>query len=201
MLSGPVSLVLAYLLGAIPFGYLFVRLRSGGDIRASGSGSTGATNVTRTAGPVLGLLTLALDVGKGYAAVLAAFWLTAGDIRWMAAAAVAAVVGHSYPVFLRFRGGKSVATGVGVFLYLAPLAVAAALIVWLVIALAWRYVALASVLAAGTYPLFAFALYRPGLPTTLAAVVCAVIIIIRHRSNLERLVQGTEPRFTLKRRG
>jgi len=201
MLSGPLSLVLAYLLGAIPFGYMFVRFRLGGDIRAHGSGSTGATNVTRTAGLALGLLTLALDVGKGYAAVLAAFWLTEGDIRWVAAAAVAAVVGHSYPVFLRFRGGKSVATGVGVFLYLAPLAVAAALIVWLTVVFAWRYVALGSVLAAGAYPLFAFALYRPELSITLATVVCAVIIIVRHRSNLERLVQGTEPRFTLKRRG
>jgi glycerol-3-phosphate acyltransferase PlsY len=149
----------------------------------------------------LGLLTLALDVGKGYAAVLAAFWLTDGDVRWMAAAAVAAVVGHSYPVFLHFRGGKSVATGAGVFLYLAPLAVAAVLIVWLVIALAWRYVALASVLAAGAYPLFAFVLYRPPLPVTVAAATGAIIIIVRHRSNLERLVQGTEPRFTLKRRG
>ncbi|HKZ51954.1 MAG TPA: glycerol-3-phosphate 1-O-acyltransferase PlsY [Candidatus Acidoferrales bacterium] len=200
MLAGPVSLIVAYLLGAVPFGYVFVRLHLGRDIRAYGSGSTGATNVTRSAGPLLGLLTLALDVGKGYAAVLLAAWLTDGDIRWASAAAVAAIVGHSYPVFLRFRGGKSVATGVGVFLYLAPLAVAGALLVWLVVVLGWRYVALGSVLATCAYPLFAFAFYRSELPATLAAVACAVIIILRHRSNLERLVQGTEPRFSLKRK-
>jgi glycerol-3-phosphate acyltransferase PlsY len=113
---------------------------------------------------------------------------------------VAVIVGHSYPLFLRFRGGKGVATGVGVFLYLGPLAVAGALAIWLVVVLLWRYVALGSVLAACAYPLFAFALYRPELPATLAAVVGAVIIIVRHRSNLERLVQGTEPRFSFKRR-
>jgi len=200
MLFGPVSLLLAYLLGALPFGYLFVRRRLGGDIRAYGSGSTGATNVTRAAGPALGLLTLALDIGKGYVALLVAAWLTAGDLRWISAAAVAAILGHSFPVFLHFRGGKSVATGVGVFLYLAPVAVGAALAVWLMVVLIWRTVALGSVLAAGAYPLFALALYRPELPTTVAAVTCAVIIILRHRSNLERLVQGTEPRFSFKRK-
>jgi glycerol-3-phosphate acyltransferase PlsY len=192
--------LLAYLLGALPFGYWLFRLRARGDIRSFGSGSIGATNVTRAAGPALGLLTLALDVGKGYAAVICAAWLTGGDSRWLSGAAVAAVVGHSYPVFIRFRGGKSVATGAGVFLYLAPLAVVAAMVVWVVVVIAWRYIALGSVLAAGAYPLFAYSLYRPPLPVTLAAVVCAVLIIGRHRSNLERVALGTEPRFSFKRK-
>jgi len=192
---GLFSLLLAYLLGAIPFGYWLVRQRMGEDVRRYGSGATGATNVTRTAGWKLGLLTLALDVAKGYAAVALAAWLSGHDPRWMAGAAVAAIIGHSFPVFLGFRGGKSVAPGLGAFLYFTPLAVAAALGVWLVVVALWRYVALGSVLAAGAYPVVAFVLYRPTLAIQVAAVVGACIIILRHRSNLERLVKGTESKL------
>ena len=198
-LPGLLSLLLAYLLGAVPVGYLLFKFKRGGDIRALGSGSTGATNVTRGLGPLWGVATLALDVGKGYAAVAVAARLTGGDLRWVAPAGVAAIIGHSFPIFLRFRGGKSVATGVGVFVYFTPLAVLAVLGVWLVLVVIWRYVSLGSVLAVGAYPLFAFALYRRALAVTLAAVAGACLIIVRHRANLERLVAGTEPKLHWKR--
>lgn len=198
---GPLSAVLAYLLGAVPFGFLLVKLRRGEDVRDSGSGSTGATNVTRALGPAWGLLTLALDVGKGYAAVEVAERLTAGDLRWVAAAAVAAILGHSYPVFLRFRGGRSVATGAGAFAHLAPLAVLGVLGVWVVVVALWRYVSLGSILAAAAYPVFAFALYRPPLLLIVASVAGACLIIFRHWSNLERLVAGTETKLRWKQSG
>lgn len=200
MAAGALGVLLAYLLGAIPFGYFLVKLKRGEDVRGVGSGSTGATNVARAAGPVVGLLTLLLDIGKGFAAVLAAAWLGASDPAWPAAAAVAAIMGHSFPVFLRFRGGKSVATALGAFLYFAPLAAAAALGVWLIVVAIWRFVSLGSVLAAAAFPLFAFGLYRPPLASTLAAGVGASIVILRHWSNLERLVRGAEPRLELKRK-
>jgi glycerol-3-phosphate acyltransferase PlsY len=200
MAAGALSVVLAYVLGAIPFGYLVVKLKRGHDVRTTGSGGTGATNVTRAAGPLAGLLTLVLDTGKGVAAVLAAERLGRGEPAWMAAAAVAAIVGHSYPVFLRFRGGKSVATALGAFSYFAPLAVGAALVVWLVVVALWRYVSLGSVLAVAAFPLLAFELYRPPLAITLAAAVGACIVILRHRSNLERLAKGIEPKLDWKRK-
>lgn len=192
---GPVSLLLAYLLGALPFGYVLFRVRRGEDIRAHGSGSTGATNVARSLGLAAGFFVLILDVGKGYAAVALAAWLTGGEVRWLAGAGVAALMGHSFPVYLRFRGGKSVATGAGVFLYFAPLAVLAVAGVWLVVVAIWRYVSLGSVLAAAAYPVFALALYHPPLAVNLASVAGACLIILRHRSNLERLVNGSEPRL------
>lgn len=200
MLVGVISTVVAYLVGAIPVGYLVVRWRRGQDVRAIGSGATGATNVTRAMGTVGGLLTLALDVAKGYAAVEAAARLTGGEGQWMAAAAVAAILGHSYPVFIGFRGGKGVATGLGTFLHLTPLGVGAALAVWLGVFLVWRYVSLASVLGTAAFPLFAYALARPPRAVMLAGVLGACLILLRHRSNLEQLVRGTEPKFRLRRR-
>lgn len=199
MLLGPLSLLAGYLLGAVPFGYLLVRLRKGYDVRTTGSGSIGATNVTRTMGWAGGLLILLLDAGKGYLAVQLAAWLTGADVRWTAAGGVAALVGHSYPVYIRFRGGKSVATGLGVFVYFAPLAVAAVLGVWIVVVALWRYVALGSVLAAAAFPVFAYALYRPELAVSLAAVASACLIVLRHRSNLQNLARGTEDKLTFKR--
>nr|MBA3767295.1 glycerol-3-phosphate 1-O-acyltransferase PlsY [Acidobacteriota bacterium] len=138
-------LVAAYLLGSIPFGYLIVRAKEGGDVRETGSGGTGATNVTRRAGKKAGIITLMLDAAKGAAAVLLARWLgTAGfEINWLVAgSAVLAVIGHCFPVWLGFRGGKGVATGVGVFLALSPLAVAGALVVFIFVVLMTRYVSL-----------------------------------------------------------
>ncbi len=135
--------LLAYLLGSIPFGYLIVRARGGGDVRESGSGGTGATNVTRRAGKWAGVLTLALDALKGLVAVVVARWFVGEETSvnwWVAAAALAAVAGHIFPVWLGFRGGKGVATGLGVFLGLAPLAVLCALPVFVVVVWATRYV-------------------------------------------------------------
>lgn len=200
MPQGPLAVLLAYLIGSLAFGYWWVKLRVGTDIRSVGSGATGATNVSRAAGPAAGLLVLALDLGKGYVAVWLAARLVEDDLRWMAAAAVACIVGHSYPIFIRFRGGKSVATGVGVFLFFTPWAVATVVGVWLVVVLLWRYVALGSILATATYPLVAYALYQPQLPVVLAGVVGACLIIFRHRSNIQRMMQGTENRFSLRER-
>jgi glycerol-3-phosphate acyltransferase PlsY len=197
---GALAVALAYLLAAIPFGYLLVRRRLGEDVRGAGSGSTGATNVARTAGPALGALTLALDLGKGYAAVALAAWLTGGAAVWMAAAGFAAILGHSFPVFLGFRGGKSVATGLGVFLFFTPVAVAAAAGVWLVSAALWRYVSLASILAAAAYPVLAYTLSRPPLEVRAAAVAGSCVILLRHYENIGRLIRGEEPKFSLKQK-
>lgn len=197
---GALAVALGYLVGAVPFGYLLVRRRLGQDVRAAGSGSIGATNVTRAAGPALGTLTLLLDLGKGAAAVEIASRLTAGDVRWMAAAGFAAIVGHSFPVFLGFRGGKSVATGVGVFAYFTPLPLLAALGVWVVVVAIWRYISLGSILAAASYPLLAMVIAHPPLAVSAAGVAGASLIILRHQANIQRLIAGTEPKLELKRK-
>src|SRR5215510_10015144 len=151
-----VSLIVAYLLGSIPFGYLIVKLTSGADIRETGSGGTGATNVSRKAGKAAGVVTLALDALKGAAAVLVARWLTgeAGTSWIVAAAAVLAVVGHCFPVWLKFKAGKGVATGLGVFLAIVPLSVLAAFVVFALIVWQTRYVSLGSITAAAIVPLW-----------------------------------------------
>src|SRR5262245_37280951 len=153
-----ISLILAYLLGSIPFGYLIVRLTSGADIRKTGSGGTGATNVSRKAGKAAGVVTLALDAMKGAAAVLVARWLTgeAGTSWVVAAAAALVVVGHCFPVWLKFKGGKGVATGLGVFLAIAPWAALAALAVFIVVVWRTRYISLGSIIAAAFLPLWVF---------------------------------------------
>ena len=193
--------VLAYLLGSIPFGYLIVRLRGGGDVRETGSGGTGATNVTRRAGRAAGVLTLALDALKGAAAVIIARSLLADDFGvnwWVVAAALAAVAGHVFPVWLRFRGGKGVATGLGVFLSLAPLAVLCALPVFVLVVWATRYVSLGSMVAAALLPVFVWLLGRRGAglgPVLTAAAAGAAFIIFMHRANVGRLLRGTENKW------
>ena len=196
---------IAYLLGSIPFGYLLVRLSVGGDVRETGSGGTGATNVTRRAGKGAGVLTLALDAFKGAAAVLVArLVLTEGFAVdwWVAAAAVAAVAGHCFPVWLGFRGGKGVATGLGVFALLAPLALLCALPVFLLVVWATRYVSLGSIVAAALIPLAVWALGALGyvrgeelLPVLTAASLGGALIIFMHRANIGRLLRGEESRF------
>jgi len=189
---------LAYFLGSIPFGYLLYWLQQGRDIRSTGSGNIGATNVLRTAGSAAGAATLILDAAKGFLAVMLAAQ-TASD--WPHAAslgAVLAVLGHIYPVFLGFRGGKGVATALGAFLPLAPFAVLIALLIFFLVAAAWRYVSLASIAAAAAFPWTVLALDKPASSDTVAAaVVCAVLIIARHRSNMQRLRAGTEKRIVL----
>jgi glycerol-3-phosphate acyltransferase PlsY len=184
---------LAYLIGSIPFGYLIVRLTGRGDVRQTGSGGTGATNVSRRAGKAAGILTLILDAFKGAIAVLIAARFSDGWV--IAAAAIAVIAGHVFPVWLGFRGGKGVATGVGVFLMLAPLAVLFAGVVFLTLFLFTRYVSLGSIAGAATIPL---AVSREGLasPIFASAVAIAALIIFAHRANIARLINGTEPKFS-----
>jgi glycerol-3-phosphate acyltransferase PlsY len=201
----PLVVALAYLLGSIPFGYLIVRASGRGDVRETGSGGTGATNVTRRAGRGAGVLTLALDALKGAAAVLVARLVLTEGFRvdwWVAAAAVAVVAGHVFPVWLGFRGGKGVATGLGVFAVLAPLALLCALPVFVLVVWATRYVSLGSIIAAALVPLAVWALGARSaargeelLPVLTAASVGGALIIFMHRANIGRLLRGEESKF------
>lgn len=199
-------IMIAYLLGSIPFGYLIVRAKSGGDVRETGSGGTGATNVTRRAGKGAGLLTLALDALKGALAVVLARWLLApgfGINWWVAACALAVVAGHVFPVWLKFRGGKGVATGLGAFVCLAPLAVACAAAVFVAVVWATRLVSLGSITAAALLPLFVWLLYARGAsgaefdPVVACAVTGAALIVFMHRANMGRLLKGRENKLKL----
>ena len=191
--------LLAYLLGSIPFGYLIVRIGGGGDVRRHGSGNIGATNVARVSGAASGALTLLLDAAKGAFAVFLAARLTQGNVRWMTIAALLALAGHLFPVWLRFRGGKGVATGAGVFLPICWQAVVGSIVVFLLVVIFWRYVSLASISAAASLPLLIYFLYAPGLAPPLivnaGATACIALVIWRHRPNIQRLLEGTEPRF------
>ena len=190
-----------YVLGSIPFGYLIVRFASGADVRSSGSGNIGATNVNRVAGAGAGMATLLLDVGKGYFAVWLAERVSGGDVGVMAVSGLAAVVGHLFPVWLRFKGGKGVATAVGVFVPLCWMAVAATAVVWLIVVSISRYVSLGSVVAAAMLPLCTYVLYAPGthhappLSVSFSTALVAILIIVKHRANMQRLLAGTENRL------
>jgi acyl phosphate:glycerol-3-phosphate acyltransferase len=192
----------AYLLGSIPFGLLIARAAGAGDIRQQGSGNIGAANVTRSAGKIAGIFTLFLDALKGYTAVWLAAHFLHGSMRWMISAAVAAVLGHVFPVWLKFRGGKGVATGLGVFLPIAPMAVAAAAALWILIVLFWRYSSLGSIIAAAILPLLVYFLYAPGhappLAVTLGTVFISILVLIKHRANMERLMRGEENRLRFR---
>ncbi|MDT4952263.1 MAG: acyl phosphate:glycerol-3-phosphate acyltransferase [Acidobacteriota bacterium] len=197
-------LIAAYLLGSIPFGYLIVRAKVGADVRESGSGGTGATNVSRRAGKLAGVVTLLLDAAKGALAVLLARWLLTDDfgINWLvAAASILAVLGHCFPVWLGFRGGKGVATGVGVFLSLSPLAVACAGLIFIVVVVSTRYVSLGSILGSAAFPVFVWLVsvyVRPIAdlsPVMTAASVCCSLIILMHSANIGRLLQGKESKL------
>lgn len=184
---------LAYLVGAIPVGFIVARLSGGVDIRRVGSGNIGATNVLRTLGKLPALLTLLGDIGKGYLAVRLAWSLDPTPLG-VAEGAVGAVVGNCWPVFLRFRGGKGVATGLGAFLALAPWATLPAALVWVVVAASFRFVSLASIMACLCLPL-GVVLLRAPWPVIIAAAMVSAIIIYRHRPNIERLMNGKEPRL------
>jgi len=196
---GPFTLVLAYILGSLPFGYLIVRWQKGIDVRTTGSGSIGATNVMRNLGIIGFVATFILDVGKGIAAVLLAGRLTAGDPRWIAASAVGAVLGHCFPVWLRFRGGKGVATGVGVFIALAPLEVALVLVIFALVVAIWRYISLGSIVATAAFPILVHFMKHPPLAIVLGAAGSATVIIARHQANIRRLWSGTENRMGRKK--
>jgi glycerol-3-phosphate acyltransferase PlsY len=194
------ALLGAYLIGAVPVGFLIARMVGGTDIRRHGSGNIGATNVLRTLGTGPAILTLAGDVVKGYGAVAAAAAIS-GHRHVVATAAVLAVAGNCWSIFLAFRGGKGVATGLGALLRLVPWAMLPAAIVWLAIAFTFRYASLASLTATLCVPLGVglFALAAPafgyGIPELAATVVLALIVLLRHRENIARLRAGTESRI------
>jgi glycerol-3-phosphate acyltransferase PlsY len=205
-----VMTAVSYLLGSIPFGYLLVRIFRGEDVRQSGSGNIGATNVSRKF-PVLGLLTLLLDALKGTCAVFLANEVfmrnPPGNVDLspyppLSLMALCAILGHMFPVWLRFRGGKGVATSVGAFALLVPRATLGAFAIFVIVALVSRYVSLASIIAAVSLPIFAwFSLrYREseGLLTLGPILMASALVIAKHQENIRRLLAGTENRFGRK---
>jgi acyl phosphate:glycerol-3-phosphate acyltransferase len=203
----------AYLLGSIPFGYLLVKTFRGEDIRLSGSGNIGATNVARSGAKGLGAATLLLDMLKGLLAV----WLAAvlarskfnpcvamggfycDSTRLMATAALFAVLGHIFPVWLKFKGGKGVATALGVFALLFPLAVLVSLAIFIIVLVLTRYVSLGSILAALAFPVAAYFLYHPDWTSLALAAAVSAAVILKHHQNIGRLLAGTESRFGSKK--
>jgi glycerol-3-phosphate acyltransferase PlsY len=194
----------AYFIGSVPFGYLITRSTGRGDIRSSGSGNVGATNVARTAGAGAGALTLLLDAAKGTLAVWLAAIVTGGSVTWMVTAALGAMLGHIYPIWLAGRGGRGVSTAAGGFLLICWPAVMAAIVVWLVVVAISRYVSLASILAAASLPFLTYILYSPGhAPSHVVSVGTALgslMIILKHRPNISRLIGGTEDKFSFRRK-
>jgi glycerol-3-phosphate acyltransferase PlsY len=207
--------LLSYLLGSIPFGYLLVRIFRGQDIRDTGSGNIGATNVARSGAKGLGALTLVLDTLKGAAAVYLAAMLVAPKYPWcqegllaffcvnvlpfQAVAGLCAVLGHIFPVWLKFKGGKGVATALGVFVLLCPKAVLVSLAVFVVVVAATRYVSLGSVLSAISAPIAAFFLGTRDSYILLSVSAISLIIVIKHHANIGRLLAGTESRFGISK--
>lgn len=209
----PVALIVgSYLLGSIPFSYLVVRLLKGADIRELGSRNVGATNVARTFGKAPGIVALILDLAKGWAAIALARWIVSqphwpfagaahgGPLQsrefWIALAGLIAVVGHMFPVWLGFHGGKGVATATGVFLALDPVVIAAALLVFLIVLATTRFVSLASILSAASVPLF-FRFLAVDAPfwRIVVSIAIAILVIAKHHSNIARLTQGSERRM------
>jgi acyl phosphate:glycerol-3-phosphate acyltransferase len=195
-----ISIPLAYLLGSIPFGYLLVRFFLHKDIRATGSGNIGATNVVRSGAKGLGIATLLLDMAKAYVAVKIAQHLAPGNYDLAVVAAVAAILGHVFPIWLGFRGGKGVASALGVFLALTPISAACTFAVFLVIVLITRYVSLASIVGSAAFPLFGFHFVAFRTPILIAGFLfIPLLIIVKHHQNIRRLLAGTESRFGAKK--
>jgi acyl phosphate:glycerol-3-phosphate acyltransferase len=187
----------AYLLGSISFAVLIVKWRTGRDIRGEGSGNAGASNVLRSHGKALGILVAALDVAKGAAAVALVRSVTA-DPRYAAAAGLAAVVGHVFPLYYGFRGGKGVATAIGAFLVLAPLACLVCVAVFVVVVATTRYVSLGSVVAMVLLPPVSGVVFHAQEAVVVAAAAVAILIVLKHRTNLKRLAQGRERKLGSK---
>jgi glycerol-3-phosphate acyltransferase PlsY len=194
-MTGLLAIVIAYLIGGIPFGYLLVRLTTGKDVRSAGSGNIGATNVLRTTGRAAGVATLILDIAKGYFAVFLAAKMTDDDPLWMSLAALAVMAGHAFPVFLKFQGGKAVASFIGAFLYLTPLPLAAALVLFVITVAATKAISAGSILMAGMFPLGVWLILHPPAPVLLASLIAGAFIVYRHKSNMERLRTDSENTF------
>src|SRR5260370_4418813 len=202
VISVPVMLIpfAAYLLGAVPFGLLLAKLFGGADVRKAGSGNIGATNVARVVGPLAGILTLVFDTAKGTAAVWFASRGTNDSATWMMAAAFAVPLAHCFPVWLKFKGGKGVATALGVFLALSPLAAVSALLLFVLCVAYWRYVSLGSVAAAAAMPLLIYFLWAPHhappIIIDVGTLAFALVGFSKHDANLPPLAEGTQPRFS-----
>ncbi len=193
MLALLLAMIAAYLIGAIPSGVVLTRLAGSEDIRKTGSGNIGATNVYRVAGRKLGLLTLIGDVLKGVLPVLAAQWLHFSDGQ-VGLIAAAAFTGHCFPIYLGFQGGKGVATALGIFLVISPLAVLGAAAVFGLLVWKWRYISLGSICAAAAMPILVFFINR-SLPLVAATLFISAVVIYRHQQNISRLLAGSENRF------
>jgi glycerol-3-phosphate acyltransferase PlsY len=197
--------VVAYLLGSIPFGIVLAKLFGGADVRKAGSGNIGATNVARVVGPLAGILTLVFDTAKGWTAVWLAGRVTGESALWMTVAAFVVLLGHCFPIWLKFKGGKGVATALGVFLALCPLAAVSALTLFILCVVYWRFVSLGSVAAAAAMPLLIYFLWAPPhhappIVVDLGTLAIAALVIYKHDANLQRLVEGTEPRFSFSKK-
>jgi glycerol-3-phosphate acyltransferase PlsY len=194
-----VSFLFGYLCGSVPFGILLTRLAGGPDLRSVGSGNIGATNVLRTGRKGLAAVTLFGDMLKGTVAVLVTGYFF--DQGFALVAAIGAFLGHLFPVWLRFRGGKGVATGLGVMLLICAKAVALAVILWILVVGFWRYASMGSMAAAAAMPIFVYFLYAPplapALPVSVGTTVISILVLWMHRPNLQRLIQGTENRLKL----
>jgi glycerol-3-phosphate acyltransferase PlsY len=194
-MMGAFAVLAAYLIGGIPFGLIIVKLMRGADVREEGSGNIGATNVMRTTGPLAGVLTLVLDAAKAWLAVWLADRLTGGSELWMSLAALAVLLGHAFSVWIKFQGGKAVASFAGAFAYLTPVPLLAVLLLF-VFVVAWtRYLSLGSVVAAGLFPVACWMILHPGWPVLLSALGAAVLIVERHRANIVRIRAGEERVF------
>ena len=190
----------AYLLGSIPFGLLIGKLFGAADIRKEGSGNIGATNVARVAGPAAGILTLLLDAAKGAFAVVLAARLSEQSSTWMMIAGLCALIGHCFPIWLGFHGGKGVATAAGVFLVLCPPAFLCAVILFVLVVMYWHFVSLGSISAAAAMPLLIYFFWAPHhappYVVTFGSLGAAILIVYKHDANIKRLVQGDEPKFS-----
>jgi glycerol-3-phosphate acyltransferase PlsY len=197
-------LLVSYLLGSIPFGLILAKLFGGADVRKAGSGNIGATNVLRVAGPAAGVLTLLLDAAKGWLAVWLAVRVMHGESGFMVAAGFLALLGHCFPPWLRFRGGKGVATAAGIFGALCPQAMLAALILFGLVVWYWHYVSLGSLMAAATIPLLVYFLWAPHFAppdiVTFGSLAISALVIFQHRGNIGRLVRGEEPKFSFRKK-
>ncbi len=193
-----ITTLLAYLIGGLPFGYWFVRMSSGCDIRTMGSGNIGATNVHRAAGGKAGLVVLLLDIFKGFVAVWLTGIMTGANPVTLAFSAAAVMLGHCYPVFLHFKGGKAVACFVGAFLYLTPLAMLYVALIFFAVLFLSKYVSLASLIGAATFPFLVWLISRPSTPILAASIFAGLLMIYRHKGNIQRLRSGNENVFSLR---